>query len=151
MCTPIAAAGIGLVGSVVQGAGAASQAKTEQASLNAKAAGQERQAEIDKKSAEYEVARTEDTIRRTTGAQRAGFSANGIAIDSGSAGEVIRDTENEGLLDIAAIRWNSQLKQDNSKYDAKISRMNADSAGASAGLAFLSPVIGGVAKFAGAF
>lgn len=150
MCTPIAAAGIGAAGSVVQGFGAASQAKSEEASLNAKAAGQERQAEIDKQAAEYEAARTEDTIRRTTGAQRAGFAANGIALD-GSAAEVIADTEAEGALDVAAIRWNSQIKQDNSKYDAKISRMNADSAGASAGLAFIAPVIGGVAKFAGAF
>jgi hypothetical protein len=111
---------------------------------------QERQAEINIQTGEYEARRTEDTVARTEGAQRAGFAANGVALD-GSAAEVIDDTAREGALDVAAIRWNSELKADNLKYEAKISRINADNAQRSAGIAFLAPVLGGVARFGSSF
>lgn len=140
----------GLAGAVVSGIGAAQQAKTQQASLNAQAAMQKREQTVEQNAAKYEADRTQDKIARTLGAQRAGFVASGVGL-SGSAADVLDDTATEGGLDIAAIRWNSKLKQDKLGYEAKISKMNADAAGRSAGLAFIAPVIGGVAKFAGSF
>lgn len=133
---------LGIAGGVMSGIGAARQAKAQQASYEAQAAAQQRQAEIDLKTGAYEAARTEDTVLRTVGAQRAGFAANGLV--GGSETDVITDTNIEGQLDVEAIRWNSNLKADNAKYDAKVSKMNADNAGASAGIAFLTPVFGAI-------
>lgn len=144
------AAVVGLAGSIVSGIGAASQMQAQQDSLEAQSKMQERQAVINEKTGEYEIARVEDTVRRTGGAQRAGFAANGLGLQ-GSAADVIVDTAQEGALDVAAIKWNSDLKADNLKYESKISKMNADNAGAAAGIAFIAPVLGGVAKFAGSF
>lgn len=131
-----------VAGGVVQGIGAASQAKAQGASYEAKAAGEERQAKLEIETGKYEAARTEDTVLRTVGAQRAGFAANGLS--GGSVTDVITDTNTEGQLDVEAIKWNANLKADNAKYDAKVSRMNADSAKSSAGIAFLTPIFGAV-------
>ena len=89
-------------------------------------------------------------LKRTTGAQRAGFAANGVGLD-GSAADTIFDTTEEGALDVAAIRWNSKLASDNLNYKAKLSDMNAGIAKASAIPAFLSPVIGGLAQMSSSF
>lgn len=150
MCLPVLGAVVGLVGSVVSGVAAAGQMKAQQESLNAQSKLQERQAEINTKTGDYEAERVVDVVKRTTGAQRAGFAANGLGLQ-GSAADVIADTAQEGALDVAAIKWNSALKADNLKYESKITKMNADSAGRAAGLAFIAPVLGGVAKFAGSF
>lgn len=150
MCLAIIGAIAGLAGSVVSGAAAASAAQQQAENDRAIAKQHERQAEINVQTGVYEAARTKDVVRRTIGAQRAGYSANGIALE-GSAAEVIDDTAREGALDIAAIRWNSDLKADNDKYAAKISRINANSAERSAGAAFLAPVLGGIARFGNSF
>lgn len=150
MCMPMIGAVIGLAGALVSGAAGAAAKQQEAENNRAQAAQQERQAEINVQTGVYEAARVSDTVRRTTGAQRAGFAAGGIGLD-GSAAEVIDDTTREGALDLAAIRWNTNLKADNLKYEAKISRINANGAERSAGAAFLAPVLGGVARFAGAF
>lgn len=144
------AAAIGLAGAVVSGIGAAQQAKTQQASLNAQEKLQGRQQAIDRETTRYEVDRTRDKIDRTLGAQRAGFAASGISL-TGSAADVVTETETEGALDVAAIRWNSKLRVDNIGYERKITKMNADAYGRAAPLAFVAPVISGAAKFAGAF
>jgi len=141
---------IGLAGSVVQGMGAAAAANAEGASLDAQAQGKARDADAEKQASAYEVARTRETVQRALGGQRAGFAANGIAL-SGSALDVIDDTANEGDLDLAAIKWNSDVKIDTLKYEKSYMQENAKVARSTAGLAFLSPVLGGVAKFGGSF
>jgi hypothetical protein len=141
---------VGLLGAVVSGIGAAAQMKAQAANHQMQAQMQERQAEIERAAGDYEAARTQDTVKRTLGSQRAGFLANGLSLQ-GSADDVIDDTAREGALDIAAVQWNSKLKVDNQKYAAKVSRANADSAKSAVGIAFLSPVLGGVARFAGSF
>lgn len=143
MCLPI-------ISGIVSGIGAAMAAKNQQASLDAQAAFKKRQAGMEIMSGGYKASRTQDAVNRTTGSQRAGFAANGLAL-TGSAADVIIDTETEGQLDIAAIRWNSNLASDNLKYQAKIDRMNAKAAGKSAPFAFAAPVINGIASYASEF
>lgn len=151
MCLPAPAlAVIGLAGSVVQGIGAAQASQANAASLDAQANMNERQAELEQQTGEFEAARTREVVNRALGAQRAGYAANGIAL-TGTAEEVIRETALEGALDMEAIRWNSSLRQDNLKYEAKINRMNAQTERSAAPLNFLAPVIGGVARFGGSF
>lgn len=146
MCFPILAA----VGGVVSGIGAAMGASANAASLDAQAQFKERQAKIEKAAGAYKADRVQDQVDRTLGTQRAGFAANGLALD-GSAAEVIADSATEGQMDINAIRWNSNLAADNLKYEAKIDRMNAKTERRAAPLAFLAPTLNGLAAYGSSF
>ncbi len=142
MCLPVIAP---LLGGIVSGVGAAMGNKANAASLDAQAAFKKRQAVIENETAGYKSARVQDDIDRTLGAQRAGFAANGLAL-TGSAGDVVAETAEEGALDKAAILWNSKLEQDNLKYQAKVDKMNAKTERSAAIISFLSPVISGGAE-----
>jgi hypothetical protein len=142
--------GVGLLGGVLQGVGAAQGRMDNAASLDATAEGIDRDIRSERESSAYEVARTTDAVKRTLGSQRAGFTANGISL-SGSAADVIESTATEGDLDIAAIRWNSKSKQDSMGFQRDVTRVNAGRERAAAPLAFITPVIGSVAKFGGQF
>jgi hypothetical protein len=146
MCLPV----LGLIGGVVSGIGAAMGANAEAASLEGQAKFKERQAVMEREAGGAKARQIQGQVDRTSGAQRAGFAANGIAL-SGSAEDVLIDSAEEGALDVATVRWNSNLAADNLKYQAKMDRMNAKTARRSAPLAFLSPVISGAASFAGEY
>lgn len=147
MCLPAA---IGLAGAVVSGIGAAQQMKAQEANANAQAGLLKRQQVLDRETSGYEAHRVQDKIDRTLGAQRAGFASSGIGL-TGSAADILDETATEGALDIGAIRWNSKLRQDNLGYERKVAKMNANAFGRAAPLAFVAPVIGGAARFAGAY
>jgi hypothetical protein len=146
MCLPV----LGLIGGVVSGIGAAMGANAEAAGLEGQAKFKERQAIMEREAGGAKARQIQGQVDRTSGAQRAGFAANGIAL-SGSAEDVLIDSAEEGALDVATVRWNSALAADNLKYQAKMDRMNAKTARRSAPLAFLSPVISGAASFAGEY
>lgn len=143
MCLPI-------IGGVISGVGAAMGAMSAKAQAKGQAAMDRRQAEIEGVTAGYKADRTQDDINRTIGQERAGFAANGVGL-SGSAADTIADSTEEGALDVAAIRWNSKLTQDNLRYKAKLSDMNAKQAGFAAPIAFLSPTINGIATYKSSF
>jgi hypothetical protein len=84
------------------------------------------------------------------GGARAGYAASGLAL-SGSAAEVLRENAIEGELDIATIRWNSGEKVKTLGYQRDVYRYNAKQERAGKALAFVSPVIGGVARFGSSF
>lgn len=141
---------IGLIGGIVSGIGAMAQANQAAANAEAQAKMQDRQALIERTTGSYKAERQAEQVRRVEGSQRANFAASGLAL-TGTPGEVIEDSATQGALDIAAIRWNSRLNADNLNYEAKISRMNASSARAAAPIAFLTPVLGSVARFGESF
>ena len=150
MCLPAIAPIFGLIGSVVSGIGAMQQAKAAAASEQAQADARRRQALIDQDSGAYKAQQQQRQVDRVLGKQRAGFLSSGISL-SGSATDVIEESAMEGALDVAAIRWISQVSADNERYNAKINDMNAKNAKASAPIAFLTPVLSGVAKFGESF
>lgn len=143
MCLPI-------IGGIISGVGAAMGAMASAASAKGQAEFERRQADIELKTGGYKAERTQDALSRTTGQQRAGFAANGLAL-SGSPLDVIAGTEEEGQLDIKAIRWNSKLASDNLNYKAKLSDQNAKIASLSAIPAFLTPTINGIAEYKSSF
>lgn len=146
MCLPV----LGIVGGVVSGIGAAMGAKAEAASLDAQADFKDRQAGMELEAGAVEGRRIQGQVDRVSGAQRAGFAANGIAL-SGSAEDVLIDSAEEGALDVATVRWNSKLAADNLKYQAKVDRMNAKTSRRAAPIAFLAPALGGLASYGGEF
>jgi hypothetical protein len=150
MCTPVALGVVGIVGGLAQGVGAYQQQMTNAANSTMQANGLTRDIEAERAASSYEIARTRETVAKTLGNARAGFAANGLALD-GSAAEVLQDTATEGALDIAAIRWNSDVKVGNLGYARDVAKSNAAASKAAAPLAFITPVIGSVAKFGGSF
>lgn len=146
MCLALA----GVLGGVVSGIGAAMGMNADAASLDAQAKFKERQAVMEKVAGATEADRIQGQVDRVGGAQRAGFAANGIAL-TGSAEDVILDSAEEGALDVATVRWNSNLRADNLKYEAKIDRMNAKTSRRAAPLAFLAPTLSGLASYGSEF
>lgn len=146
MCVAV----LGILGGVLSGIGAMAQANAAAANAEAQAKMQERQALIERTTGAYKAERQAEKIKQIEGNQRANYAASGLAL-TGSPQDIIEDSATQGALDIAAIRWNSRLNADNLNYSAKVSRMNASNARAAAPIAFLTPVIGSVARFGGSF
>lgn len=143
MCLPI-------VAGVISGIGSAMGALQTRAQHKANEALNKRQALIETATSSYEVQRKQEELQRLAGSQRANSIANGLSL-VGSPADIIEDSATEGALDVAAIRWNSGLKSDNLRYQAKVDSMNARSAGMAAPIAFLAPVISGVAEYRSSF
>lgn len=150
MCNPIAAAAIGFGGSLLQGIGAAQQRETNARSAELSAQGVDRDIGAEREATAYTIARTREGLARTQGNARAGYAANGLAL-SGSAATVLRESAIEGDLDIAAIQWSSNEKIKSMEFQRDTLRYNAGQERAAAPLAFITPVIGGAARFAGSF
>ena len=143
MCLPI-------IGGVISGIGAAMGVKAQADSLKAQSAFEHRQAQLERMSGTYKSERQREQLDRVLGQQRAGFAANGVAMD-GSAFDVAADTEREGDLDIQAIQWNSKLAADNLNYKGKVSAANAKAISKQAPISFITPVISGLAQFGSSF
>lgn len=144
MCLPI-------IAGVVSGIGALMGVKAQQQQLKAQSEMEKRQAAIEQTVGSYKAQRQQDTVARALGEQRAGFSANGLDASSGSPLEVAEESATEGALDVAAIRWNSKLASDNLRFKSENSKAQAKIVGASAPLAFLTPVINGFATYSSSF
>lgn len=144
-------AAIGILGGVISGLGAMQQANAAAASHKANADMERRQAAIERTAGSFKAQRQQDQVDRVAGQQRAAIGGSGISLTSGSAEDIVSETAEEGALDVAAIRWNSGLAGDNYTYKSKISDMNAKSAKSSAPLAFITPVIGSVARYQSSF
>lgn len=146
MCGPV----LGLIGGIVSGIGAFMGAQAQAQSYRAEAAYQQRQAQMEREAGSYEAAQKQDQLRRLIGAQIAGYAANGLAI-TGSPLGAIQSSAKEGAKDIAAIRYGSRVRENNSLDQASISRMNATNASRAAPIAFLSPVIQSATRLGGSF
>lgn len=143
---------MGMVGSVVSGIGAAQQAKAQAEAYRAQAKLHDRQARAERIKGAYEADKQQREGKRVMGSQRAAFAASGLIIEgSESAMELVSDTSAELDLDVQAIRFGSVLRSSNEKYEGKIARMNAKAADQAAGIAMLSPIIGGFGSMAKGF
>lgn len=139
MCTPIALGVAGIAGGAIQGIGAWQQRNTNATNYTMQANGLTRDIANEKEATAYAIARTREDVQRTLGSARAGYAANGLAL-SGSAAQVLDETAIEGELDLAAIRWNSDVKVGNMEYQRTIARQNARAERAAGPLAFFGNV-----------
>lgn len=150
MCLPGIAPILAFAGSVVQGVGAKRQMDQEAANQQSQAAAQRRQAGLTQTTGAYRAQRKQEEVDRVLGQNRAAYAASGVAL-SGSPETVIADSAAEGALDVAAIRWNSGGEADSLRTSARTSDQNAKNARGAGTLAFLAPVIGGVAQLSSSF
>jgi len=143
MCTPIALGVAAVAGGVMSGIGGYQSHMTNATNYTMQANALGRDIAAEQETTAYTVARTREDVQRTLGSARAGYAANGLAL-SGSAADVLNETALEGEMDIAAIRWNSQVKVDSLKYQQKVARANAKAEKAAAPIAFFSNVFSAV-------
>ncbi len=139
MCTPVALGVAAIGGGVLSGIGQWNQHNTNATNYTMQANGLQRDIDAEKQASAYEIAGTRTAVQKTLGSARAGYAANGLAL-SGSAAQVLDDSAIEGELDIAAIRWNSDVKVGNLKYSQKVARSNARAERSAGPLAFFGSV-----------
>lgn len=151
MCEPVTlsmiAAGATIAGGVTSGIGKWQQHATNATNYTMQANGLQRDIDAEKQASAYEIAATRTTVQKTLGSARAGYAANGLAL-SGSAAQALDDSAIEGELDIAAIRWNSDVKVGNMKYSQKVVRTNAKAERAAGPIAFFGSVFSAAGSLA---
>lgn len=150
MCLAAVAPVFGLIGAAVQGIGAKAQANQEAANYKAQAENQKRQAAVVQTTGAYKAQRQQDQVDRTLGAQRAAYAGSGVAL-SGTPLETIEESATEGALDVAAIRWNTNAEATTQRQNAAVSTASAKAAKRAGTIAAITPIIGGVAKYASGF
>lgn len=143
-------AAVSLIGSVVQGIGAKAQSNQEAENLKAQAAAQRRQAGITQTTGAYQATRKQEEVARVLGQNRAAYAGSGVAL-SGTPADVIAENAVEGALDVAAIRWNSGMDASSQRYNASVSDVSAKATKKAGNIAFITPIIGGIAKFGSEF
>lgn len=143
-------AAVGLIGSVISGIGAASQMSQQAANQRANANMQREQANQTVDAANRDARMKQREVDQVLSRQRAGYLSSGIAL-SGTPASVIEESAAEGAMDVAMIRYNAGRSAANTRYSARVSDQNASNASKAAPIAFLSPVIEGVAKYGSSF
>lgn len=116
----IASAGISAAGSLMQG-----QQAQQMADMQAKA--YEQQAQADAQASSFEAQRERRKQELLQANARAQVGASGVAL-AGSPTEVLTANAREGQLDIQAIRYGSQLRQNGLRTQAAISRFSGQQA-----------------------
>lgn len=117
MCVEI----IGLIGAAVSGAGALIQGKQQAQMAEMQAKAYEQQARADAQASSYGASREQYRQELAASAARAQVGASGVAF-SGSPTEVLLASAGQAELDQQAIKYGSQLRQNQLRTQADISR-----------------------------
>lgn len=122
MCPPVLMA----IGTAVSVAGTVAAGNAQAAAYKNEAALMERQAQIRGQQGSFQADRTRERGARVLGQQRAAFAEMGVT--GGSVMDVAGDSIREIETDVAAIRYGTQVEQDNLRFKGAMARSNARSA-----------------------
>lgn len=150
MCTPLLIGGIAMAG-----AGAAMQAHAAGQRAAATKAALYRDADVAERQAADAVSRgvvpgVRAAIRggKVIGTQEAHYAASGVAVGTGSAGDVTAETRIVSSLDEEIIRNNAAREAYGYRTEAQHYRQQGENAEAEGKNAILASVIGGVGRMA---
>lgn len=129
--------GLSIGGSIVEGA-------QQQQMANAQAKAYEQQAQADAQASAFEQAQERKKQQLQQAAARAQVGASGVAI-AGSPTEVLAANARQGQLDLKAIQYGSQIRQNNLRTQADITRYQGKQA---FGASIFKAVSGGVTGLA---
>lgn len=118
---------IGLIGAAVSAAGSIIQGSQQAQMAEMQAKAYEQQAQADSQASAYEAEREKHRQELAAAASRAQIGASGVAI-SGSPTEVLLANAGQAELDISAIKYGSQLRQNQLQTQASISRFSGKQA-----------------------
>lgn len=132
---------IGVVSTAVSVAGSIMAGQQQAAMADAQAKAYEQQAQADAQASAYEAQRERKKQELMQANARAQVGASGVSL-AGSPTETLAANAREGELDLASIRYGSQLRQNNLRTQADISRFSGRQARAAgyinAGSGFIS-------------
>lgn len=134
----IASTGLSAVGGVVSG-------MQQQQMANAQAQAYEQQARAEAQASAYEAQREKHRQELAAAAARAQVGASGVALQ-GSPTEVLVANARENQLDLEAIKYGSQLRQNSLTTQAGISRYSGKQAMAGGIINAGSSLISGVSS-----
>ena len=134
MCEPIlVGAGLMATGNVLQAGAAAEQAEAENRANFYNAALAERNATLANLDAEWSLkvgkanaALTRRDVKQVVGSQRASYGASGAVVDSGSAADVVVDTQALGEMDALTIERNAARQAWAKQEEGKSYQLQAD-------------------------
>ncbi len=152
---------MGLVGAGVSAMGAMAQGQAQSDAYKRQAEEYQTQAQLDQRQAaatqitgQYKQRRAKEQADDLAAKQVTGYAAGGVTL-SGSPTTTIIDSRRENSLDIAALKYNTDLESDNQMYKSRVDSINADSAfkaadtaQQTAALSALTGLIGGIGKIA---
>lgn len=118
---------LSVVGTAVSSVGAIVQGQQQAAMAEAQAKALEQQAQADAQATAFEQAQERRRQELLQSNARAQVGASGVGFQ-GSPGEVLAANAKQGQLDIAAIQYGSQLRQNNLGTQASISRFSGKQA-----------------------
>lgn len=125
MCTLTLA--VGLLGTAISVGGSIAQGQQAQQMAEMQARAIEQQSEADAQASAFEQARERKKQELLQANARAQVGASGVSL-AGSPTEVLAANAREGELDIAAIRYGSQLRRNSLGTQAAISRFSGKQA-----------------------
>ncbi|WP_313338504.1 virion core protein, T7 gp14 family [Stutzerimonas nitrititolerans] len=142
---------ISLVSGMMGAQNAKQQGAFQEAMAEQNAAYKEAAARDAEKRGAVDADRYRRNVGQLIGTQRAGFAANGIDVNSGTAAEIQDDTAEIGEFDALTIAnnaareaWGYRVGADNDRMNAKMSKSNARSAATGS-------ILGGVGSAFGSF
>src|SRR5687767_4811010 len=124
MCDPVSA--LMVAGGAVGAAGSMFGGMQQGAAYDDQAAFAERQAGLEGQAGAYERERLKSHNNRLLAGMRQQYSSSGIDPTSGSAREVLEDSAREAALDEEAVLFGAKLRADNSRFEARLARSNAN-------------------------
>lgn len=107
---------------------------------------QSRQANLEQSAGQYQQRRMQEKGAAVSAKQRVITAGSGFSID-GSPSEVVIDSRRENALDVAAIKYGTDLKSDNLMYQAGVSGSNAQIADRAADTAGMTGIFSSIAPF----
>ena len=136
---------LGLIGAGIQAAGMIAQGRNAQTMAEYQARAYEQQAQADSQAAGYEMQRERHRQDLLAASARAQAGASGVALQ-GSPTEVLAANARQGELDIQAIRYGSQLRQNQLRTQAGIARFEGRQARTASYFGAAGAVAGGLAN-----
>lgn len=123
------------------GSYASSEAQKDAANYNAAVA--RNNADSASQQAQFDASMIRDKNRRILAQQRSAFAANGIVADSGSAADVSADSAQQGEMQALMAIYTGKTSSNAYEAQARLDRMNANSAQAAGIIGVGSSVLGG--------
>lgn len=120
-------AALGIIGTIVSAAGSIVSGVQQQQMANAQAKAYEQQALADAQASAFEQRQERKQQELAAANARAQVGASGVALQ-GSPTEVLAANAREGELNLSAIRYGSQIRQNNLRTQAEISRFSGKQA-----------------------
>jgi len=142
MCAPMMA--IGLIGGVISAMGAIQAANAQAAGLKAQAQWQERQAAVEQMKTNYQIAQEKRRTKAMLGSQVAQYGAAGVDPTRGTPLDVAEATILERSMDLQARRIEGNEEVERNRYEASVSRMQAENAKKAGMINAMGSIVGAI-------